>query len=300
MDMIGLFIYLIPMSLNSDQLDAFFEVAKCGSFSQAADQLAVSQPALSQRVKKLEETLQTVLFVRSGAGALLTDTGQRLLLYCRNKRDLEAEFLQPTSSGKLMGIIRVAGFSSIMRSTVIPALHSLLESNTGLQIELLTRELHELPELLQTAQSDFVLTDKPLAAGAIESHFLGLEANVLVESARASVKTPNIYFDHDANDQTTFQFFKKQNRKPPPAFKRSFLDDIYTIIDAVEQNWGRAIVPRHLIADNRRIRVVDKSPVMKTEVYLNYHTQLYYLPLHQALTRELSQNIPRLLGSLKP
>jgi DNA-binding transcriptional LysR family regulator len=283
------------MSLNSDQLDAFFEVAKLGSFSKAAEELAVSQPALSQRIKKLEEALCTSLFVRDASGNNLTDMGKRLLLYCRNRRDLEAEFLQTASASKLTGVIRVAGFSSVMRSAIMPALSDLVRENSHLQIELVTREIHELPEVLRSAQSDFVITDKPISYGSVESHELGVEEYVLIESAKGADKAPDVYFDHDAEDQITFEFFKAQGRKRVSNFRRSFLDEAYALIEAVELGWGRAVVPRHMISANHKVRVMDEYTTLKSAVYLNYHSQPFYLPLHKSVSAALVSKIRLIL-----
>lgn len=73
-------------SLNLDQLRAFIEVLRLGSFSAAARSLNLTQPAISQQVKELEARLGVELVARLGkrayatqAGKDLADRGQRLL-----------------------------------------------------------------------------------------------------------------------------------------------------------------------------------------------------------------------------
>ena len=63
------------MSLPSNYLDAFQEIAKSGGFSQATKVLNISQSALSQRIKNLEEEIGLTLFVRTPTGVLLTEQG---------------------------------------------------------------------------------------------------------------------------------------------------------------------------------------------------------------------------------
>ena len=65
-------------SLRSIQ--AFDAVARYGSFTRAADELAVTHGAVSRQVRLLEEQLGTSLFRRTAKGAELTDDGQRLFL----------------------------------------------------------------------------------------------------------------------------------------------------------------------------------------------------------------------------
>jgi len=60
-------------------LDAFVRVAEHGSFSTAADELHLTQPAVSKRVAALEITLNTKLFDRIGRTVSLTETGRTLL-----------------------------------------------------------------------------------------------------------------------------------------------------------------------------------------------------------------------------
>ena len=51
--------------MNLKQLEAFVEVAEGGSFSKAAEKLYISQPAITQTIKKLEEQLEGKLFYRN-------------------------------------------------------------------------------------------------------------------------------------------------------------------------------------------------------------------------------------------
>lgn len=59
------------------------EIARCGSFSQAAKQLFVAQSSLSFGVKALESELGITIFERSGSGTCLTDEGAEFIKYAR-------------------------------------------------------------------------------------------------------------------------------------------------------------------------------------------------------------------------
>jgi LysR family hydrogen peroxide-inducible transcriptional activator len=61
------------------QIRYFVAVAEAGSFSRAAEHCHISQPSLSQQIKKLEKSLGHKLFDRQSHGAVLTDAGQALL-----------------------------------------------------------------------------------------------------------------------------------------------------------------------------------------------------------------------------
>lgn len=71
-------------------INYFLAVANHRSFTRAATALYVSQPALSQQIKQLEENLGTPLFDRSGRNIKLTDAGEVYAIYARKAlRDLE-------------------------------------------------------------------------------------------------------------------------------------------------------------------------------------------------------------------
>jgi LysR family nitrogen assimilation transcriptional regulator len=65
------------------QLEYFVHVADAGSFSKAAQLLAVAQPALSRQIRTLEVELRQTLFLRNGRGVTLTPPGGRLLAHAR-------------------------------------------------------------------------------------------------------------------------------------------------------------------------------------------------------------------------
>lgn len=70
-------------------LQYFMEVTKSGSFTQAANQLYITQPAISRIIKSLEEELGTTLFIRSRKKLVLTEEGQ--VVY-QHAKSIEAEY----------------------------------------------------------------------------------------------------------------------------------------------------------------------------------------------------------------
>lgn len=69
--------------MDTQSLAAFLEVADSASFTRAATRLNLSQPAISKRLRALEEQIGTRLFDRVGRSVLLTDAGRALLPYAR-------------------------------------------------------------------------------------------------------------------------------------------------------------------------------------------------------------------------
>ncbi len=286
------------MSLSSNYLDAFFAVARERSFSLAAKKLHITQSALSQRVLNLEQEVGSTLFIRESSGVRLTELGQRLLRYCHSKDLLEAEFissLQSTSPNSLSGIVRIAGFSTIIRSVVVPIVAELTQEHSQLQIEIKNQELRELPAILTSGEADFIFLNRCLEKQGVENHLLGYEENVLIQSTSKGARE-NIYLDHDEEDTTTFDFLKAQGRKVP-SFKRSYLDEIYSIIDGVRHGIGRAVVPLHLVEGTKGIEVVKGYKSLKVPIYLNYYSQAFYTDLQKVTLDLFTKKFPKYLNS---
>src|SRR5262245_65540961 len=73
-----------PMrSLNLDQLRAFVEVVARGSFTAAAKELNLTQPAVTHQVQELERRFHVTLVERFGKRAYLTQAGEKLIVHAR-------------------------------------------------------------------------------------------------------------------------------------------------------------------------------------------------------------------------
>ena len=72
--------------LTFDQLDTLRTIVRYGTFSRAAEEMFLTQPAVSQRVKHLEQALGVEMFTRgsSGRGFNLTDEGERVLRFAND------------------------------------------------------------------------------------------------------------------------------------------------------------------------------------------------------------------------
>lgn len=84
------------------QLRAFHHVAVCGGFSRAADQLRLTQPAISDQVRKLEEEYDILLFDRQRRQVRLTPAGERLLEITRRMFDTEQQALDLLSEARAL------------------------------------------------------------------------------------------------------------------------------------------------------------------------------------------------------
>ena len=276
------------MKINSAQLEAFFTVAKLLHFTRAAEALNVTQSALSQRVAKLEEDLEATLFIRDRSSIRLTEAGDRVLRFCQLNDSAEGELLSQLkgSRDELAGSLRVGGFSSVNRSLVLPALGKLMLKNPKLSLNLMTRELSELQELLRRSEVEYVITTQKSESPDIRNILLGHEHNVLVRSRKHPQN--DIFLDHDENDSTTRTYFA-QNKKSFKASNMRYLDDVYGLVEGVRLGYGQAVLPLHLIEGERDFEIVDPNKVLKFPVYLQFFVQPFYRAVHAPFIEALQK-----------
>ena len=277
------------MSLSSNQLDAFFATARHLSFSKAAKELYVTQSALSQRITKLEGELNSNLFIRGLGKLRLTPMGIRLLKYVKVRDELETEFLSEvhdSMEGELTGMIRIAGYSSVLRSIIIPAAAGFLKEHPRVRCDFQSREMMNLPELLLHSEVDFIVTNSHINRPEVISKELCIEENVLVQSKKHKQRN-HFMLDHDADDMTTESFFKMQSQKPPE-YERIFFDEIYGLLDGVANGLGRAVVSKHLITPSLNVEIVKKYKPMKNKVMLHYQSLPHTARVKKQFIRHLN------------
>lgn len=115
--------------LNLHHLRIFYSVAKRLSYTKAAEDLSITQPAVTNQIKALEEQLQLKLFEGKPGRVLLTEEGKTLYAYARRLFDLEAEIESVVSDlkGLRAGTVRLG----VLRMYA-PFLHVLINHFHGL------------------------------------------------------------------------------------------------------------------------------------------------------------------------
>jgi DNA-binding transcriptional LysR family regulator len=126
------------MKENLNDLAAFVTVAREGSFTRAAAQLGVSQSALSQTVKGLEERLGLRLFTRTTRSVAPTDAGERLLATIGPRlQGIEADLAALSElREKPAGNIRITASEHAADSILLPKLTKLLPGYPDIKVEI--------------------------------------------------------------------------------------------------------------------------------------------------------------------
>ncbi len=103
--------------MNLRQLETFLWVATLGSFRKTADRLYTTQPAISARIAKLEESLGTKLFERDASSIRLTSKGLELLPYAEKVLRLTEVIRERADEGShVSGILRLGVSETIVHA----------------------------------------------------------------------------------------------------------------------------------------------------------------------------------------
>jgi DNA-binding transcriptional LysR family regulator len=158
-------------SLNLDQLRAFVEVVERGSFTAAARELNLTQPAVTHQVQELERRFQVALVERFGKRAYLTQAGEKLIEHARNllDEDSRTQVAMRRFGDGWLGRVRV-GTSMTVLMYVLPAiLRQLKTDHPQLEINLKAGLTTTTLQMLKTNALDLGLCALPIEDPAFET-----------------------------------------------------------------------------------------------------------------------------------
>src|SRR5688500_15189310 len=164
------------------QLEHFLAVAEERTFTRAAERVCRTQPAVSQSIKKLEETIGTPLFARDMHDVSLTEAGKMLVEYARRIVQLrdqamrQLDQLQPPKAGTLA----VAAHESAAAYLLPAALRAYLERFPDIKVSIYRSRLNEIPRQVMDREVDIGFVKDEPAFNELHSTEVHLDHMVLV------------------------------------------------------------------------------------------------------------------------
>lgn len=151
--------------LNFHHLYYFWTVAKEGHLTRAAEQLHVSQSALSSQIRQLQDQLGHKLFVRQGRSLQLTEMGHLVLEYAQSIFSLGNELLAVTESGELRHLqrLRIGSVATLSRNFQDNFLQPVI-GEAKVRLVMHSASLNELLDLLRVHKLDLILSNRAVAA----------------------------------------------------------------------------------------------------------------------------------------
>lgn len=148
------------------QLKAFHAVAIHGRFSRAAERLSLTQPAISDHVRKLEETYGVQLFNRGPAGVTLTEMGRKLFAIAERQFEAETQAVELLSRARTLeeGQITIGADAA---AHILPQMARFRLKHPRLSVRLVTGNSMELLQQLRDFAIDIAVTAEPSADDAL-------------------------------------------------------------------------------------------------------------------------------------
>jgi LysR family transcriptional activator of nhaA len=149
--------------LNFHHLHYFWVVAKDGNLTRAAQQLHISQSALSSQIRHLENQLGHALFDREGRALRITEVGHVVLGYADGIFNLGRELISSVSGGEGQASqqLRIGAVATLSRNFLENFLRPVFEE-TQLLLVLESASLEELLERMRVHKLDLILSNRPV------------------------------------------------------------------------------------------------------------------------------------------
>ena len=251
--------------MEIQQIKYFLAVVDFGTFLAASEKVHVSQPTLSAGIKKLESSLDMVLFHRGSRAATLTPAGVKFLEQVRVPyNDLLAI---KGDLAKAEQLIRVGIINTVPFDKIVQAIGLFRAANTNVFIELEVGNDSSLNskmsqgdlQLLFTSASESTkrftpLFEEQLMVAVSAKHSLSRREGI---DLRELHQMPFIERLNCESWDKIHEYFYKQNTEPRSVFKAESDDVILSMVNA---NLGVSIMPmRETNLDIRFLKISDLS-----------------------------------------
>ncbi|MBQ7493704.1 MAG: LysR family transcriptional regulator [Selenomonadaceae bacterium] len=274
----------------SHSLKIFLSVAEKGSVTETANELFISQPAVSKTIKTLEQKLNLKLFYRDKRrGLILTDAGEKILLLARQMENLEERIYQTAFSENnfLGGKVRVASVPIATTLILSGALKDYRAKYPAVTVELKEGTPANVQKMLENYIVDFAITYSPF--GNFDSEILLEDEMVGIGSAKNSVElgdgVENLIFCR-AGFEVVRKIFDID------ADKNLVVQNAETAVKFVEAGNGVGVISKLVLATtNGRVKICRVEPSIKMQLGLAAHDLKDLPPLAAELVRLIKNHI---------
>lgn len=164
---------MVPGNLNLTQLQTFLWVASLHSFRKTAEKMNTTQPAISARIARLEETLGVRLFERETGVIRMTAKGLELFPYAEKLLMTSAQLVDRIGQEEnLTGILRLGVSETIVHTWLPDFITSLHQKFPAIEVELMVDATPNLRQELIDRSLDFAFLMGPVSDFQIENHDL--------------------------------------------------------------------------------------------------------------------------------
>lgn len=286
--------------MDTAQLNAFITVAEHQSFSKAAEQLYLTQSAVSKRIATLENDLDVTLFERFGQRIRLTEAGKTLLTDAREILDKVEQMKQHSdiSKTRVAGKLRVATSHHIGLYRLPKILQNFVNQYPDVQLDMKFMDSEIAYEEVSQGTLDIAIATLPQYAEGIQS--IPLWKDELVVTFAASHPMTHYQqlgaetlaqYPAILPDEGTFtrriidSVFNASGIEYSLAFSTNYLETIKVM---VETGLGWSVLPKIMLSDSLSSRELPKEQPMR-HLGIMLHKNKVMSPTLKAFIEALSQ-----------
>lgn len=274
--------------IETSQLQTLVAVARASSFSKAAQELGVTQSAISQSVKNLENKLEVRLFKRSGKRVVLTGEGEKLFMLANDFLMQLDDTLDEIKHDKesMSGKIRIGTLAGVGKSWLAPELLEFgienpeisLHIQMGFQEDLVKEfrnyrlDLLVLPEeVLPSVGEKILLSEEKSTLVFAKSNKYSIDRNITLEKL---CSIPTVLFQPD--DPLFFKWCREKfGQFPKKLNSRYIINSHGNMLQAVLAGLGVAVIPNHVLSRSvyrDKVLILGKDfEVTNGRFYIVYH-----------------------------
>lgn len=267
------------MDLNLNNYKIFYEVAKCKNITKASNNLFISQPAVSQVIKKLEEELGCVLFVRSKKGMELTDIGKAIFTQVEtslNGLNSISEIISK-ENGLLIGNLKIGAGSNIARTTICKPIADFTKKHPYVNISIYENVQSKMIDMLKCGELQVVITQKN---ENINLPFIPLlTTNYLFVKSKDCILEKFILITEGSYTHSVFKnFITENNFENTPTME---VAGYKTSLELARLGVGTTLVPEYLACDDIKkgnLKQVFTSYKLPSITFGAYYNDLLLTP----------------------
>ncbi len=247
--------------IETSQLQTLVAVSAAKSFSKAAENLGVTQSAISQSIKNLESKLEVKLFKRSGKNIVLTPEGERLYQFGVHFLTEMKDTLDDLQSDKdsMRGKVRIGTLTGIGKSWLAHEIVEYAKENPDLRLSVRMGHQEELLIDFENNLLDIlVLPEDELPAHGEREFFLEEKSTLVFPKNHKDFnfkskltlaqleELPTVLFDKD--DHLFFKWCRSKFKATPKKMNICFTVNSHGhMLQAVHEGLGVAVVPNHVL-----------------------------------------------------
>ena len=285
------------------------KVYECGSFVSAAKQLNITQPAVSQHIKALEEELNITIFERGRGKLVLTKQGNEVIKCAKKMAGIYSGLLQDISDGTSLTTHLSIGVTHTAESNPIAeALAGYCSKNPRVNIKMITDTISNLYTMLKTYEIDLAIVEGRSRDPGIRYLLMDTDYLVLAVSpdhpfAKKSMVTLNelkkermILRLPNSGTRNLFVAHLESNNMSINDFNIILeVDNIATIKDLIRRDFGVSILAKSVCLDELKKGKIVTLPVenlsMMREINIAYPADFTQFDLLRDIVKSYNETL---------